>query len=94
MEAEKQGYIFLRLPIYLEELRQVEGSKPKAEQRPVPTMKQLALVAGIHPVTMSRLVRGRIVALNLQIGASSIAEMRQQGFDMQLSDLLGYTERG
>jgi hypothetical protein len=93
MERDKRGYIFIKLPVYLAELRQVEGRKPRSQRRPIPTMKQLALAAGIHPVTLSRLVRGRILALNLEIGAAIIAEMRQRGFDMQLCDLLGYADQ-
>lgn len=84
--------MFFNLKSYLSELEAAERAKPEDERRDVPTLTDLANAAGVHKVTMSKLVQGRIHSLNFDIGAAIIAELRRRGFDTQPGDLLGYTE--
>lgn len=84
------GIMYIRLKPYLEELTLKEAAKPKDKRRPVPTMEEIAKAVGYNPVSMSRLVTGRIKSLNLELGAAIIDEVRAWGFPMQVNDLIGY----
>ena len=86
--------MFFNLKGYLAELEAAEAAKPEGERRDVPTLTDLARAAGVHKVTMSKLVQGRIRSLSFDIGGAIVAELRQRGFDTQPGDLLGYAESG
>lgn len=97
MEAGRQrgqeGVLYVKLGPYLETLENEERLRPEAMRREVPTMKELAQAAGITPVSLSRLVRGKIKSLNFDTGAAIIAELRRRGFDTDVDDILAYAER-
>lgn len=84
--------MYFNLKGYLAQLEASEAARPKSEQRAVPSLTDLANAAGIHKVTMSKLVRGQIRSLNFDIGSAIIAEMKRHGFDTQPGDLLGYED--
>ena len=89
-EQNKKGVMYIKLGPYLETLQTIERTKPQSEQRKVPTMKELAQVAGINPVSLSRLVTGKIGSLNFKIGASILDELNQRGFPTTPNDILAY----
>jgi hypothetical protein len=84
------GIMYIRLKPYLEELAIKEEARPEEERRPVPTMEEIARSVKYNPVSMSRLVTGRIKSLNLELGAAIVDELRRRGFPMQVTDLVGY----
>ena len=89
-ERNQKGVMYIKLGPYLETLQTMERTKPESEQRKVPTMKELAHVAGINPVSLSRLVTGKIGSLNFKIGASILDELNQRGFPTTPNDILAY----
>ena len=91
-QVSKRGYMFFNLKGYLAELEAAEAAKPDGERRAVPSLTGLAKAAGVHKVTMSKLVRGQIRSLNFDIGSAIISEMRRSGFDTEPGDLFGYVE--
>ena len=91
-QGHKRGYMYFNLKGYLAQLEASEAAKPDGEQRTVPSLTDLARAAGVHKVTMSKLVRGQIRSLNFDIGTAIIAEMRRNGFETQPGDLFGYEE--
>lgn len=82
--------MYIRLKPYLEELAIKETARPEVERREVPTMEEIARAVGYNPVSMSRLVTGKIKSLNLELGAAIIDEVRRRGFAMEVTDLVGY----
>jgi hypothetical protein len=86
------GTMYISLRVYIDRLSAIENSKPKDQRRVVPTMKELAMEVGIHPVTMSAIAGSNIRQLNLETGGRIISAMRRHGFDMQVTDLLDYRE--
>ena len=86
------GYMYFNLKGYLAQLDSAEKARPEAERRDVPTLTDLARAAGVHKVTMTKLVHGKIRSLNFDIGTAIIREMRRRGFDTQPGDLFGYQE--
>ena len=89
-ENKPTGVMYIKLGPYLETLQTKERTKPKSEQRKVPTMKELAQVAGINPVSLSRLVTGKIGSLNFKIGASILDELNERGFPTTPNEILAY----
>lgn len=85
------GGIAITFKSYLERLREMEKVKPEEEQREVPTIRQIALSAGLHPVTASRLMHGHVKAVNLEKLALVIDDMRNRGFSTSISDCLTYS---
>jgi hypothetical protein len=86
------GTMYITLRSYIDRLTAIENSKPKDQRRAVPTMKELAMEVGIHPVTMSAIAGSNIRQLNLETGGRIISAMRRHGFAMQVTDLLDYRE--
>jgi DNA-binding Xre family transcriptional regulator len=86
------GYMYFNLKSYLGDLEAAEAAKPVTLRRHVPTLTELAAAAGIHKVTMSKMVQGRIRSLNFDVGQKIVAELRRCGFNTQPGDLLGYKE--
>lgn len=84
--------MYVTLGPLLERLETIERTRPKEEQRDVPTMKELAAVAGITPVSMSRLVTGKVRSLNFETGAAILDELNRRGFEVGPSDILGYRQ--
>lgn len=82
--------MYITLNAYLEGLEATERSKPEGARRSVPTMRELAEVAGISAVSMSRLATGKVNSLNFDTGAAIITEMRRRGFDTEIGDFVAY----
>ena len=89
-DQNQKGVMYIQLGPYLETLQTIERTKPHSEQRKVPTMKELAQAAGINPVSLSRLVTGKIGSLNFKIGASILDDLNQRGFPTTPNDILAY----
>ena len=85
------GRIGITFKSYLERLREMEMAKPKEEQREIPTIRQVALSAGLHPVTASRLMHGHVKAVSLEKLALIIDDMRNRGFNTNITDCLTYS---
>lgn len=89
-EVGEVGVMFVTLKSYLEEIAQIEKTKPVERRREVPTMAELAKAAGIHPMTMSRWVNGITQTTNHNTVATIIHQMRCRGFSTDISDLMAY----
>jgi DNA-binding Xre family transcriptional regulator len=85
-----RGAMYVKLKSYLEELEELEQSRPAGQRREVPTLRDLAAAAGIHEVTMSKLVRGKIRSLTFDTGTAILDELHRRGFEADVSDILGY----
>jgi DNA-binding Xre family transcriptional regulator len=96
MSTEKpdEGVMYIQLGAYLSKLENEERGLPEGKRRPVPTMRELAAAAGINPVTLSRLERGKIKSLNLEIGAAILDELNRRGFDTTPNDIIAYRRQG
>jgi DNA-binding Xre family transcriptional regulator len=82
--------MFMQLGAYLERLETLERNRPEEKRRRVPTMRELAEVAGISPVSLSRLTTGKVNSLNFHIGAAILDELNKRGFPAGPADILGY----
>lgn len=84
--------MYVNLKSYLSKLKAVERGKPKDRQRVVPSLAEIARSIDMHQTSLSRLANNQVNQLNLETGAKIITEMRERGFDMDVSDLLVYVE--
>jgi DNA-binding Xre family transcriptional regulator len=82
--------MYITLGAYLERLEAVERAKPEGARRDVPTMRELAEAAGISPVSLSRLVTGKVGSLNFKIARAILDELHRRGFDANINDILEY----
>ncbi len=82
--------MYIALGVYLEHLETVERTKPEAARRDVPTMRELARAAGISPVSLSRLVTGKVGSLNLHTARAILDELHRRGFEAEVNDILTY----
>jgi DNA-binding Xre family transcriptional regulator len=89
-QLKQPSAVYIRLVPYLQELALIEQTKPNALQRPVPTLAELAKIAGLSRNAMSNLTTGKTRSLNLDLACLIIDEMRRRGFDMELTDLVAY----
>lgn len=91
LQHEREGgTMYINLGPYLEKLETLERTKPEGQRRDVPTMRELARAAGVNPVSLSRLVTGKVQSLNLAIGAAILDELNKRGFSAGPADILGY----
>ena len=77
---------------YLDDLGRAEKRKPEGEQRPIPTMEEIADAVEIHPVSFSRIVNNNVKRLNLDTMGRVIAFMRARGFKMESTDFLVFDD--
>lgn len=89
-KPKQPSAVYVRLVPYLQELALIEQTKPLALQRPVPTLGELAKIAGLSKNAMSNLTTGKTRSLNLDLACTIIDEIRRRGFDMDLTDLVAY----
>lgn len=75
---------------YYDRLETTERAKPPGQRRYVPTLGEIADAVGIHEVTLSKLLSGRIRSLNLDTGGKIIQTMRGYGFEMSETDLINF----
>ncbi len=81
--------MYITLKAYLGRISAEERSRI-GQRRHVPSMDELATLVGIHPVTMSNLVNGKVKLLNLDLGGRIITELRKLGFDTAVDDVIAY----
>lgn len=86
----KRGVVYVTLKEYLARLEALESTKPLEQRRDVPSMAQLARLAGVHPMTISRWVTGETKSTDHHVMSVIIDELQARGFDTDLTDLLTY----
>lgn len=85
----EEGAIVVTLKSYLERL--VEGERVKhSSQRSVPTLTDLAEVAGVNKATISRLANGGYKSLSFDIAVAILDELNRRGFPTRLDDIISY----
>lgn len=82
--------MYVNLKSHLDELKAIETSKPESERKDVPSLSELARSIGIHQTHIARIAGNRMASLNFKIFDQIITEMRQRGFQTDVSDLLVY----
>ena len=85
------GAVRITLREHLDQLAARETPEDAARPRSVPTGKEIARELGVHPITVSHLMRNKITHLNLEMLARIIDLLRARGFATEISDLLAYT---
>jgi hypothetical protein len=88
--SQAEATMRVTLKEYLARLESIESVKPEGQRREVPTLSDLAAAAGIHPMTMSKWISGRIGATNHRTSGAIIMELRQRGFPAEVADILAY----
>lgn len=88
---EPAGFVYITLKAYLARLKAIEEQQPPAYRRHIPSLRELAKVVGIHPVTMTKLAGGKMESINLQTAARIMTEVRRRGFMMDIADFFAYT---
>jgi hypothetical protein len=89
-DRREYGYLSIRLKTYLSELCDIERSKPEHQRREVPNLTQLARIAGVHKVTMSRLARGKVTCINLDVACKIFDDLYIRGFQPRFNDFFIY----
>lgn len=84
--------VIVTLNSYLDRLSEIESTKPKDDRRSVPSVSELAKVAGIGRSGLTRIANNQISSLNRKVLGSVITELRRRGFDTQVSDILVYVD--
>lgn len=84
------GRVHISFKSYLIGLQSAEELKQPEQRRQVPTVKDLAAVAGVHEVTLHNIVNGKVKGLNLETMQKVLDEMWRRGFEPQLSDFIRY----
>ena len=80
--------VHVTLGDYLRRLELTELNKPKAHQRDIPTITDLADAVGISRVAMSNLANDNMKLVNLRTLSAVLSELRRRGFDTELGDLM------
>lgn len=68
-------------------LKRLEAGALEGDPRPVPTIKELAKVAGISRVSMSNLANGNRESVNTETLGAVMGELRRRGFDVEIGQL-------
>jgi hypothetical protein len=91
-DLAEEGTMVITFKRYLDDLELIERRKREEEQRDIPTLEEVAAAAGVHPVTLSKIVNNQVKRLSLDIPARIISFMRERGFSMQTTDFIDYRE--
>lgn len=86
----EEGELFVTFAGRLEQLRSEEKQKPAYERREVPTLKELAIAVGIHPVTLTNIANDNTPMVNKDTVRKILDEMWRRGFHLQLIDFIKY----
>lgn len=89
-DRKEHGVMYVALGDYLQKQKTLESTKPKAERRKVPSVAALARALDVDSLTLRNIINNKVKLLNLDTGAALIAELRRQGFDVDVGDLLAY----
>jgi len=84
------GRVHISFKSYLTGLQSAEELKPVEQRREVPTVKDLAQVAGVHEVTLHNIVNGKVKQLNLETMQKVLDEMWRYGFEPRITDFIRY----
>lgn len=68
-------------------LKRLEAGALEGDPRPVPTIKELAKVAGISRVSMSNLANGNRESVNTETLGAVMGELKRRGFDVEIQHL-------
>ena len=85
-----EGSMYIVFGSYLKQLEADEGQKPLAQRRNVPTIKDLAEVAGVHQVTLTNIVNGKIDRLTIEVARKVLDHMWRLGFQPKETDFIRY----
>lgn len=89
-EPTQEGSLFITFGAYLDNLKAQEKLKPPAQRQPVPTIKELAEVVGVHQVTLTNIVTGNIDRLSIDVARRVMDEMWRRGFKVEITDFIKY----
>lgn len=82
--------MYINLTSYLSELKAIESTRPASQRRKVPSLSEIARLAGIHQTTISRIAGNKVGELNLKVCDVAITELRRRGFPADVSNILVY----
>lgn len=82
--------IRVTLSRYLDRLRAEEEAKPRAEQRVVPTIPEIAEAVGTTRQGLHRMESDESKLANLITLTSVYHQLRAWGYDVQVGDLIGF----
>lgn len=86
------GKVAITFRSYLMRLKEIERVKPADQRRKVPSVSELARLAGLKHNTGSRLMNGHALCVSLDKLYKVICTMRKLGFEMEITDFLTYME--
>lgn len=84
--------VIVTLNSYLNKLKEIEVAKPVEQQKPVPSLTDLAEVSGLNPSAVSKYANNRVTGLNRKVLGAIIHELRLRGFPCDVGDILRYVE--
>jgi DNA-binding Xre family transcriptional regulator len=91
-QDQREGIMYIRIGAYLDDLRNIQHALPADQRREVPTMTELAREIGISKTNFSKIARGHVNSLNLDLGRKLIRALRRRGFDTKVQDIVTYVE--
>lgn len=86
--------MIITLKSYLARLEDKERFKPEAARRKVPTITELSesKYVKVSRVQLQRIANGQVDSFKLSIGSGIIKDLRERGFDTNVSDILEYRD--
>lgn len=87
MQIERRMTLRVVLKEYLLRLQVAEFDKPLDQRRTIPTIADIARVAGVSRAAMSYLASGKANCANLTNLAAAIEVLRIKGFETEMMDL-------
>ncbi len=90
------GEMYITFNSYLDALKAEEGSKPPAQRRAVPTIRDLAKSirehndVKLHEVTLNNLINGNVKLFNMETTRLLLDEMWRRGFKPEITDFIKY----
>lgn len=85
---EQKLVLRVTLRDYLTRLEAAETVKLPSQRHKIPTIAELAHAAGVTRQALYNIAEGRVKMVNLETLGSVLSELRQRGFDTEVSDLL------
>jgi pentatricopeptide repeat protein len=90
IEHKQEGSLYITFGAYLDGLKVAEKQKPPEQRKPIPTIKELADVVGVHQVTLTNIVTGHIDRLSIDTARKVMDEMWRRGFRPEITDFIKY----
>jgi hypothetical protein len=84
------GNVTVRVALdhYLASLEASETAKLPEKRRQVPSVAELAKAAGINRATLYNLIGNKTRSVNLDVLGAVVSELRQRGFEVDISDVI------